>query len=454
MFRKINFVFIILIVSFTLRLTLAFLNTDANDNHIDVISWILDKHELPEKNDCWSCYQPKLYYILCASMIKLFHVNQLINRIIASQIINAIFGLFTLILCWKFIKKQDVEASVKIITFAFFAFNPCLTAVNIQGTNDTLSIFFGVAAVYLTDAFFREQKNKTLIYLTIVLIGAPLSKASGLLLFFIVAFFFIVKFLAVDFPEKQILKKHFLIILLSFILIVPFAGGYYSSYKKYNSLALSTWNNDAPPHFFTPSPVERPGVISMFDSWFTFRYLNMVDRPYINNGKEDYPVHRTSLWSQLYGRTLFLHFDQWPANWATHKSFIITVGKLLLGLGIVPLILLILGFLKNSVVFVKGFVVNKKSYLSKSNNWLHLIIMIGFLSASVKYSYDHRDYSAMKSIYIFPGIISFIKIFMDGYNFLTSKLLTQIVSVLLIVITFLSITDIGYLIFQLLEHHY
>ena len=41
------------------------------------------------------------------------------------------------------------------------------------------------------------------------------------------------------------------------------------------------------------------------------RPLHDLDDP-TNYDASGYPLHQTSLWSQLYGRLHFVHFDRWP----------------------------------------------------------------------------------------------------------------------------------------------
>src|SRR6187455_3252315 len=113
-----------------LRLVLALYNREANDNHVQVVSWIVDQHSLPEKNDCWSCFQPKLYYLVCAGFVKLFHAEELYDRIRVMQLVNFFTSFFILLLFRKFIDKQNLSVRRKLITFAFFAFNPCLIGIN------------------------------------------------------------------------------------------------------------------------------------------------------------------------------------------------------------------------------------------------------------------------------------------------------------------------------------
>jgi len=176
----------------------------------------------------------------------------------------------------------------------------------------------------------------------------------------------------------------------------------------------------------------------------------MVKQPYINNEADGYPLHRTSLWSQLYGRTFFMHFDQWPISWQSQKPFIIQIGRGLIILGIVPLFLFITGITFGVFTFLKN-IFNRRIITTNS---LHLFIAACFLGASIKYSYDYRDFSAMKSIYIFPALLSFLKLTADGWNRLASnRLLNRIISSALVIIICLSTIDVIYLIIQQIKWH-
>ena len=74
---------------------------------------------------------------------------------------------------------------------------------------------------------------------------------------------------------------------------------------------------------------------------------------------------------------------------------------------------------------------------------------IAFFAAAIKYSYDYRDFSAMKSIYLFPGLISYLKLFCDGINSFYEKKVYKIISVVLIAMIILSIWDELFLVQQL-----
>jgi len=442
-------------IAMGLRIALAIVNRSANDNHIDVINLIVDKKIIPEKNQCWSCYQPKLYYLITSGVIKMFHYGMQYKRIIASQMLNVLFAFFILLLIWKFLEKQSIGRNTRLLIFSFFALNPCLAAINIQNTNDTLGILCGTAALFFADSFFRRFSKSDFTWMTISVIAGCLTKATGLIYFAVIMCFFVLKIIVQNENHKRsLLAKYGFIFILCFFLVVPFAGGYYGNYKKYNSLTLSTWDKDAPPLFFTPTYIFRPGVEDMFHSWFTFRYFDLIRQPYVTNGPDNYPIHRTSLWSQLYGRTMFLHFDQWPKEWQTDSPYIIVVGRILMILGIIPLFI----FLRGGFIRLKNFLIGirkgSRKYLIADVDYLHLMAASAFLLSSVYYSYSFRDFSAMKSIYIFPGMISFLKLFSDGYGAFRNRRIIAVTNAILILICLLFIYDLGFLLTQYLFGHY
>jgi hypothetical protein len=436
-----------------LRITMGLLNRAANDVHIDVVTMIVDKHVIPEKDDCWSCYQPKLYYLITAGFIEMFHYKIVDRRIITGQMLNVLFGFFTLLFFWKYLKNTTLGDNSRLIIFAFFALNPGLAAINVQFTNDSLAIFCGVAAVYFADKFFRTQQRRDFIWLVIYVIACSLTKGSGLVLFAVLFLFFVTRIIAQRSKEMRMkLVKYGLIYTISFLAIVPFAGGYYHNYKKYGSATLSTWDKDRPPLFFERTPVFRPGVLDMFHAWFTFRYLDMIEQPYVTNGPRPYPMHRTSLWSQLYGRTMFLHYDQWPHPWQSLEPFIINIGRLLIILGIIPLLIFLRGMAHNLKKMFIGMRKGFRTYLESSPDLLHLAIAAALFASSILYTYNYRDFSSMKSIYIFPGLISFIKLFADGYRGFSDRKIRAVINFTLLVICLLFITDFGYLIYQHLQY--
>ena len=173
---------LILITSILLKFVLAIANRDANDNHVDVVNIIIGTKSIPEKSDCWSCYQPKLYYLISSGLVTLFHVSETFDRMLVMQLLNVFLAFFIQLLIWKYIDSFSIKYKHKQILFAFFAFNSCLTGINVQGTNDTLIILLGVATVYYFTKYIKEGSNISFIMASISIVLALLTKASAIII--------------------------------------------------------------------------------------------------------------------------------------------------------------------------------------------------------------------------------------------------------------------------------
>jgi hypothetical protein len=441
---KAGFPFLTFFVAMGLRIVLAFLNTEANDDHITVIRWIAERHSLPAREDCWSCYHLKFYHILAAGIYSLFGARE---GIIAVQLFNVVLGFFILLLSWKFIDRQAISSQWKKFSFALLALNPCLIGINIQITNDTLEILSGVSATYFFCLFVQEKKPRYGALVILSLLVAAFTKATGLVLMAVVALLLLLWIL----PEKSAaIRKAYLVFLaclaLAFLFIFPSAG-YYSYYRKYNTLPTTAFQWDPPrAAFFEKTEIGHPGVRSVAECFFTFPIIGMLREPMINNELTGYPLHRTSLWSQLYGRTVFMHFDYWPPGWQSHDRLLLWVGRLLILSGLFPLLILIWGFLVSLWDVVR--LAAKRT--AESESLVHVAFAAALLAGVISYSYDLREYSAMKSIYIFPALISFVYFFVRGLSIMGKKGLMKGFLVFdLSALIGLSVCDVVYLIWQL-----
>lgn len=440
----------IFIISLSLRLVLSLLNRQANDDHLEVINWIVDKHEIPTVENCSEGFQPKIYYLINAGAISLLGIEKRDNRIVCAQLINFIFSFFILLFLWLLVNRQNTSYNIKLLSFALIAFNPCLVGINVQVTNDTLVILAGVLSIYYADLFFREKKMRAGGWMILFTILAAVTKGTGLFIMFALVTVFLLKLIACNRETRKIFFRVLIFLLLGYSLIVPFAGGYYNTYKQHQTIFVNQHpNKDPHPLFFKQTYPARPGITSIVHGYFTFRYFDMIRTPYITNADKHYPLHRTSLWSQLYGRTFFMHFDQWPVSWVTQNPSIIATGRLLIILGIFPFIFFITGLLKTTFSFFQKKAKDWPHYFAKTHDWIFLVFILWFLAFIVKYTYDYRDFSTMKSIFLFPVLPAFVKFFIDGFALINSKTLNKLLLFVVAVLVLASIYDIAFLILQL-----
>jgi hypothetical protein len=50
-----------------------------------------------------------------------------------------------------------------------------------------------------------------------------------------------------------------------------------------------------------------------------------------------------------------------------------------------------------------------------------LIVIVGYMMFTIKFTRDFRDFSAMKAIYLFPGMLAFVVVFTEGIEALVAS---------------------------------
>lgn len=413
--------YIILILSIALRVALACANKGyANDDHLEISSLIIDKGKIPEPQDCWQCYQSKFYHYTVAKLWSFFKIDDNMDRKKLGQLVNALAGILTILICWLIIKKQPFRDSIKLVCFSLIALNPGLIAINSQATNDSFIILFGTIVLY---SLYKLMAKPTVInFLVVILFSilAGLTKNNSLIILIGVIMVLILKIVSTK-NYKFSLNKGYLGGLIIFIITtipaVGYFGEYYGKYKKYGKPVVYNTPTGDIPHFFKKTNFARPGVQSIAGGYFTFRIFDMIKNPVITNDDKIYPLHRTSVWSQLYGRAHFIYFDFWPAGWQCTDPKMMSVGRVALSLALFPSLFLLLGIFMEFRVWSSLFFRRSLDFLKENNDWIFHIFLIGNLIFIVLFTVVGRDYSFMKTIYILPGLLAMVIPMLRGLDY-------------------------------------
>jgi len=420
------FVIIFLIASF-LRIFLAVVNRDANDNHFKVIRIIANEKRIPGKEEfeCLQCYHPKLYHYTAAKMINLFSVSSTDmtdEQKIISQMLNAIAGIITLFVIYRFLKKFDLSNSSVLITFSLIALNPALIGISAQATNDMFVILFSTLALFFLHSFLKSSRWKDLILLMLFVILASLSKGSGLLIFFGILIVFFLKIISA-YGNSALFKRYAFSALIFLVICFPsiaFIGPYAQYYKAYGTPFVLNKPVSSFPQFFTKTyEGDKTGVTSIADSYLTFRLFDLLKNPYLNRETEPikYSANRTSVWTQLYARTVFIQFEGTPKKWIVKPTNpVFKMGKIIFVVALVPLIFFLYGVFLANKRFLADFWRQKFSYLSGESDWIFLLFFWMFIAFIIKFTLDYRDFVSMKPIYLFPAILAFAYIFSLGFD--------------------------------------
>jgi hypothetical protein len=150
----------------------------------------------------------------------------------------------------------------------------------------------------------------------------------------------------------------------------------------------------------------------------------MLETPVVTDDKKTYPQHRTSLWSQLYGRTHFVHFSAWPPSWRLptdpHWEWLTRLvwhlGRLIFICALFPTILLLTAVSKEISSASQWIADSHKHSDIRLRDWLLYFAVFGYIAFIVIYSLRHQDFSFMKAIFIFPGLLGFLMLFARECN--------------------------------------
>lgn len=422
--------YLIFAISVSFRVVLAIVNKGyANDDHLKVSKLILVNGKIPGPYDCWECNQQKFYHFTVAKIWIFLKLNTDKSRFISAQLINAFAGIFTILICWIFIKQQPYLEVNKLLCFSLVALNPGLIAINTQASNDSLVILFGTIVIYSLYKLIDKPTIKYFIILLISSILAGITKTNSLVIIMCVVCVLIIK-ITINRNFKFSLSQGYLGILIIYLIAVSaitgYFGEYFSNYKNYGKPLVYTVPTGEFPHLFKKTNFFRPGVQSIIGGYFTFRIADMIKHPVITNDKYSYPLHRTSVWSQLYGRANFIYFDYWPPGpWQTNDRKMLMVGRIALTLALFPLLFFLLGLFIDFRVWPALFFRRNIDFIKNKSEWIFHIFILGYLIFIILFTAIGRDYSYMKMIYIFPGILAILIPLLKGGEYVYKYILNS-----------------------------
>jgi hypothetical protein len=412
---------IILFLSIGLRAGLVRYNREANDNHDEVIRYILETGKLPEKDDCWECFQPKLFHYTTAKILQIPWIaaaKQDDSIIPTAEWINFTAGVLTLFVVAIFITRLPVKSeTLKLLGFGIIALNPNLIGINSQFTNDTFAILFSTLALYCMFLFLQKQKPGTFLFVLLFTLLAISSKTNTWVIAIAIFMVMIIKAWTQkkNFVVPVLIGLVFILATLTFSTLNPL-NQYISNYQKHGSPILLNMDKKPFPNFFGETEVGKPGILSIYDGFFTFKFFDLLKRPLIDVWDE-YSPSRTSLWTLLYGRTHSIHFNNWPASWSTDGEEGFTLTRAIFILALLPTFLLLFGFFLELFALIKSILTRDNTLASAHQYGLAAITFTGYLCFIIIYALLYRDFTVMKAVFIFPALLGIPLFFMRAVEF-------------------------------------
>lgn len=395
-----------------LRLYLALVNREANDDHLSVIRIIAFKHHLPRLREAWEGFQPKLYHVSVATLWNLSPWDSPTVRVLIAQLVSCAAGIATLLVVRQALIRRGVSPPIRLLAFAFVALNPALIGLNAQATNDSFVIMFCTLALDRGLEFFRSGGRRDFIVMTVSVVLAALSKGNALVVFVAIAVTLVHAIVRGGIPGVS--RRQVMILSAIFVgvfLVFTIAFGSYRSNWEDTGNPFSVNGDPAPlPHLIERTYVYRPGTTSIVDTYLTFRLVDMFEQPFITNGRDVYPLHRTSLWSQLYGRTHLVHFAQHPPSWKNTGQVVLILSRMILALALVPTAMLLMGILRASAQVTMS-ALRRSPPRETLDQELLALTAVGFIAFIVLYTLRYRDFSTMKAEFLFPGLLAYVLFF-------------------------------------------
>jgi hypothetical protein len=151
----------------------------------------------------------------------------------------------------------------------------------------------------------------------------------------------------------------------------------------------------------------------------TFRFIDLVAQPYITYSRTDYPRHRTSLWSQVYGGAHLAHFDGHPPSWVSRRASVRYASRAILFLALIPTALLLVGIAQRTVRAARG-IIDRERHVDVCSVMM-TVACFAFAIFLTAYAYRYRAFSVMKPIFIYPALLAFPYHFAVGFDWIGAR---------------------------------
>lgn len=394
----------VFIISLALRISLASVNHEANDPHLEVTQIILQTGKLPTWDKCWECFQPKLYHVTLAALFKITDTTNPNSQILLANLLNVLAGVLTLVLIYKFLLSQSFNPLLSLLAFSFAALNPKFIAINAQATNDSFLILFSTCALIIFYKFILQNKISYFVFIILLTALAVSIKTSGFVTFIAILLVLVIQIILNSDRRGYfgILALIYLISVLAFVAFNPL-NQYGENYHQVGTFFALNIERQPVPHFRQQTATARPGILSIQDGFLTFKFFDLLAHPRIENSINGHLQHRTSLWTQLYGRAHSLNFDNWPPTWSTRDNNLFPLLRIIYVLALFPTALIILGIFIQIKQLL--FAITRRNRPSPDMQLgIFPLVLLGYVVFVALYALLYRDFSTMKAVFLLPAL--------------------------------------------------
>lgn len=339
-----------------LRLSLYWLNPPFNtsDNHFEPIFFIMQHGAIPDKDVCWECNQPPLFYVISGL------VGYLVTRFGASgaqllkvlQFITCLCSILTLPLIHRILRKFPLSDFSRIIAFGTVCFLPRNIYMSAIHSNDTISYMFVAICVYLLlIAIDKKFSPVWLISLSIFTALTIFTKYTALV---VIPMIISVFGLAFIWGHPVYRKRIFGLFVLVLLIPISLLGArMFSNFTKYG--------NPLPTNLEI-SNIKLRQIPGGGINYYNFKPWEVINTPILS------PENVESFWTLIHGRmwfdmeSKFLYFTDPNSDWWSRyygylngkyldfpyphplSALTLFIGSSLIAMGLIPLALTLFGF--------------------------------------------------------------------------------------------------------------
>ena len=406
------------------RLSLFLVSRRTTDDYIEPIQRWIETGNFPNALDCMECFQPPLFFSIVKGIAAIFNLSSRVDLLITIQVVNLVFGLAILYFILLIVQRLNFKPFLGFCLMLFAALNPELISVNVLGTNDNLSILLGLG---ITHYILKSLKQPSNIYILCFLILLGVATKGNQLVYLGLGSIFIIASL-IKHRIYWSLKYTSPLILLWIASL--FVGGFVKKYNQYDDPFAIPREKQPLPSFFEKTNFDgRPGVESIASAFGTFQFKSLIEEPFNHYEAENYPTHRTSMFTQFYGQFSNYFFERHPNSWTPKDELPDNLARVNYSLHLPILLIFLFGMFMMFNDAIRNF---------SSESFIHLVIISSFVLFVMVFSSLYRDFTYMKLHYTFPALYSLIFAFSKG---LRKVPLQNFIAVILLAASLLYVMD-------------
>ena len=422
------------------RIVLFFVNEQCNDDHITAVLLWDQTGVLPEARDCWECFQPPLFYSIIKTLNTVYLAQTWVEYFYLVQFFNFFISIGLVWLILRFIENLLLPKWLSISSMLFWTLNPELVSAGALATNDLLLIFLSSITILLFYRYWKKDSWKLELAIAVFLILLGITKGNGLV--FSIAFPCIVLFKNIRDRDWKIAKIGRQLATYAFVLTaIATVGRYYEKYEKYNNPFLT---NVDPPYELASWDKEgemifRKGVATIKSAYFNYPLMSLLETPYNKNGTENDQAHRQNLWTQFVGQFSHYVFERFPDKWSSWNNDQYNFARVNFVLHTALLVFIFIPLF---------FLLKDPKGILKHSQFVNVLLLSFFLAFVIKYTYDFRDFSFMKVLFMFPILLPIIELYSFAFTQVKQK---RTIPAVLFICTILYQVSFVYLILALVS---